>query len=436
MLISNYDVIALTPLRKQALLIADAGLEAIGTGRLVREHFRYDSGSKILAVRGQNFETAGYKRVIVVGFGKAALQAVSGIREILGNRISCGFVIDTKAATAETIAQNESNNIVCRVGTYPYPTVVNVAATKELVAMLEQSSADDLVICVVSGGGSSLLCYPSQMTCDDERGILSSLTEACGSAQELNTVRKHISKVKGGNLAKICYPATVISLIFSDVPGNALDMVAGGPTARDSTTMHDAAAILRKYNILDRCKLPSCELVETPKEDKYFANVHNVLFASAADALEAMQKKADDLGFEVNIWNSAFQGEAAQLGRQIVQSLDRPGQCLVGAGESTVTLDADHGEGGRNQEMALAALAGIKDNQILLALTSDGSDFTDAAGAIADSRIADQAGLLGLSAEKFLARHDSFNFFNQVNGLLQTGGTGSNISDFFVALYL
>jgi len=435
MIFSNYHTVALTPLRKQALLIADAGLEAIATERAVAAHFQYDEGSKVLKIRGQKFDTAGYKRVIVVGFGKAALQAATAIQKILGERISCGFVIDVVKGSDENIAAVGSSNIVCRVGTHPYPTVVNVSATKELVAMLEQSSADDLVICVISGGGSSLLCYPSDISCDDERGIINSLTESGASIQELNTVRKHISKVKGGNLAKICYPATVISLIFSDVPGDELGMVASGPTVKDETTLRDAAAVLQKYNVLDRCKLPSCELVETPKEDKYFENVHNVLFVSSADALAAMQKKADDLGFGVTVWNRAFQGEAAVLGPEITAAL-RPGTCLLGAGESTVSLGAGHGEGGRNQEMALAALARIKDNQILLAVASDGRDYTEAAGAIADAEVLQQAQKLGLDPEQYLARHDSFNFFCEVNGLLQTGDTGSNISDFFVGLSL
>jgi glycerate 2-kinase len=427
MIIKNFDILADSPLRKQALLIAEAGLQGIATAPLVKQHFRYNPQTKVLSVRGQKFATADYKKIVVVGFGKAALQAVTEIQTALGERISCGFVID--------VAQGALGNIVCKVGTHPYPSIVNVAATKELVAMLEQSTAEDLVICVVSGGGSSLLCYPAEMTCDQEREIIAALNESGASIRELNIVRKHISKVKGGNLAKVCYPATVISLIFSDVPGDDLSMVASGPTVKDDTTMHQASEILQKYNILDRCKLPSCELVETPKEQKYFEKVHNILFASAKDALEAMVKKADDLGFNAKVWQPAFQGEAAGLAQEIVHAV-RPGQCLLGAGESTVSLAGIEigARGGRNQEMALAALPLVNPNQILVTVASDGHDNTEAAGAIADKDVTDRAKLLGLSPEAFLTHHDSCNFFEQVSGQVQTGDTGSNMADFFVCL--
>jgi len=427
MIIKNFETLASTPLRKQALLIAEAGLQGVATAPLVKQHFRYNAKTQVLSVRGHKFAMADYKKIMVIGFGKVALQAVTEIQTALGERITCGFVID--------VEQGALGNIVCRVGTHPYPSIVNVAATKELVAMLDQSTADDLVICVVSGGGSSLLCYPAEMTCDQEREIIAALTVSGASIQELNVVRKHISKVKGGNLAKVCYPATVISLIFSDVPGDNLSMVASGPTVKDDTTMQHAAEILQKYNILDRCKLPSCELVETPKEQKYFEKVHNILFASAADALNAMTKKADELGFVAKIWQPAFQGEAQVLAREIMSTV-RAGQCLLGAGESTVSLaDKSSGvKGGRNQEMALAALPLVKPNQVLVTVATDGHDNTEAAGAVADSDIIDRAKLLGLASEVFLNNHDSYGFFDQVNGQLQTGDTGSNVADFFVCL--
>ncbi len=427
MIIQNFDTLATTSLRKQALLIAEAGYQGVATMPLVQRHFTYDDSIKTLTVRGQKFNLAQYKKVIVIGFGKAALHAVTGIQQALGPRISCGFVID--------IEQGSLGNIVCKVGTHPLPSVVNIAATKELIAMLEQSTVDDLVISVVSGGGSALLCYPAEMSCDQERDIISALNSAGASIQEVNTVRKHISKVKGGNLAKICYPATVISLIFSDIPGDDISMVASGPFVKDETTMQNASAILAKYNVLDRCKLPSCEVVETPKADKYFEKVHNILFVSAQDALAAMQKKASDLGFNVRIWSAAFQGDAGELAGQIVRDA-KPGECLLGAGESTVVVKR-HIEGtksGRNQEMALAALPLVSEQQILVTIASDGRDNSDVAGGIADEATKTQANKLHLSAAEFLARHDSFDFLTQVNGALTTGPTGSNVSDLFVCL--
>ncbi len=424
MIIQNFAQLASTALRRQALEIVEAGFMAINTQQAVKKNFVYNPKTQQLKIFSQQFNLAEYKRIICVGFGKAALEAVTAIQVILKEKISCGYVLD--------LSEGSLGNIICRVGTHPLPSKVNVEATKELIAMLEVCTEEDLVICVVSGGGSALLCNPHDLSCEAEVEIISALTVKGANIVELNTVRKHLSQVKGGHLAKIIYPATCISLIFSDVPGNSLEAVASGPTVKDTTTNSDASEILTKYNILEMCQMPSCKLLETPKEDTYFKKVHNILFVSSEQALRAMKEKAEELAFQVKIYNTQFQGEAKFLGLDILNS-SKKGYCLLGAGESTVKVYGK-GVGGRNQEMALSALKQVKNNQVLVCVASDGRDNSDSAGAIVDGGLRDRANNLGLNFEQYLENNDSYHFFEKTGDILLTGKTGSNISDFFVLL--
>lgn len=422
-IIQNFDKLASSPLRKAALKIVEAGFLAVSTRSAVQKQFVYNPASGILKVQGKKFDLSDYSRIVCVGFGKAALEAVTAIQEILKNKITCGYVLDLK--------EGNLGNIVCRVGTHPYPTKVNIEATKELVEMLKHSGEKDLVICAVSGGGSALLCYPQDLSCEMEAGLISALIAKGASITELNTVRKHISRVKGGRLAEIIYPAACISLIFSDVPKDNLEMVASGPTVMDTTTNRDAEAVLKKYGALEMRQLPSCSLSETPKDPKYFEKVHNFLFVSAKQALWAMKEEAEILGYGAEIFSESFEGKARELGREIVERNNKG--CLLGAGESTVVITGK-GKGGRNQEMALSALSKIKAGQVLVCAASDGQDNTEAAGAIVDSFTLRKAKNLRLDPALYLEHNDSFNFFSQTDDFLLTGLTGANVSDFFVCL--
>jgi glycerate-2-kinase len=423
-IIKNYDDLITSELRKQALIIAESGYEAIDTEKVVRSRVLYNSKTTELRVEGQRFVLKNYKKVTCIGVGKVALAAMTELQKKLGSAMSCGFVID--------LTQGEVENLTCRVGTHPFPTEVNVAATKELLDLVEDGDPDDLVIFIISGGASSLLCYPNEISCDVETSIIKALTKQGATITELNTVRKHISKVKGGQLAKLCYPATVISLIFSDVPGNQLDTIASGPTVKDTTRMRDAARILDHYNVLELCKMPSCQLVETPKEDKYFEKVHNILLVSPEYIVEAMKVKARDLGWKAEIYSTAFEGEASVIAREIVGTA-KPKTCLIGAGEATVKI---HGDGleGRCQVMAVASLSVIRERQVFLPLASDGEDHSDAAGAIVDSTTKAKGLSIGLDPEQFLANNDSYHYLESTGNLVFTGKTGSNVSDFFVLL--
>lgn len=424
MIIKNFEALAISPLRKQALLIAESGFAAIQTKRAVHSQVTYHAARDRLTVMGHEYALGGVEKVVVVGFGKAAFEAASALYEILDSRITCGYVLD--------LSGGSRGSLTCTIGTHPFPTVVNVEATKQMVEVLRGLSEKDLVLCVVSGGGSSLLCYPYNMTCEIETRIVQTLMKHGATIEELNTVRKHISQVKGGKLAEVAYPAQIINFIFSDVPGDDPALVASGPTLPDRSTIADARAVLEKYNVLDLCSMPSCELIETPKDEKYFARVTTHVLVSGHTALEVMKAKAEDLGFRARVYKTAYSGEARELGPEFVRET-KVGECLLAAGESTVTVKVD-GKGGRNLEMALAALEVVSEDQVFIAFDSDGFDNTDFAGAIVDNATLQNARRAGLDPTRELQSNSSYLFFERVGDYISTGLTGSNVADLIISL--
>jgi glycerate-2-kinase len=428
MIIKNVLQLSTTPTRKQVLRILDAGLQAINTEQLMHEQFAYDKNADILYINQQAFSLKDYDKVVIVGAGKVAAKVAEVIETKMIDRIAGGLIIDIVPAT--------THKIVSRVGTHPLPSSANVSATNEIIAMLEHLTERDLVIAIIGGGGSSLLTSPQIVSLEEERKITQALMNAGASIFEMNTVRKHLSSVKGGGLAKYAYPATVISLIFSDIPGDDISMVASGPTVYDRTTTQDAMAIMEKYQVLDRCNMDNCGLKETPKETKYFEKVHNILFCSGQTALQAMERAAHDLGLRVRVWSRAFLGEAKEVAAQILADI-QPGECLVAVGESVVTIkshESKTGSGGRNQEMTLAALLLLPPNTTFAALNSDGRDNSDVAGGIVDNETLKQAQSKGIDLKFYLDRHDEYSILSDLNASIMTGNTGSNVSDFIVVI--
>ncbi|MCX6747365.1 MAG: glycerate-2-kinase family protein, partial [Candidatus Nomurabacteria bacterium] len=255
--IKNLDVLAPSILeienRRFALAVAEAGIEGIATDDVVSRALRLEGD--ILHVFDKNFDLKLYKRIKVVGFGKASCQAAIALEKILGSRIHEGAVIG--------LHKIESEYINIYAGTHPRPSEENSVGSERIYKICEEATEDDLVIAIVSGGGSALLCYPDS-ECDQGRVLYDSFLKSGKTTVELNTVRKHISALKGGGLAKTAYPATVIGLIFSDIPGNHFEDVASGPTYKDASTVEDALTIIKNHD------LGEFELTETPKEDKYF----------------------------------------------------------------------------------------------------------------------------------------------------------------------
>ncbi|MDO8593678.1 MAG: DUF4147 domain-containing protein [bacterium] len=429
--IQNAEALTTGELRRDALGIAEAGFEAVNTKKAIKSKVQVRNGE--LHIGDKTFNIAG-RRVYFVGVGKCAIAAAGAIEKLFGDKLAGGIALDVSASDKDDIM-----NIETYIGTHPLPSEVNERATERIIEFLSGRTEDDLVIMCISGGGSTLLClHETPMTCSDEGELFKELTARGAPIQDMNTVRKHISRARGGGLAEASYPAEVVSLIVSDVPGNDLSSIASGPTVLDSSTVADAQAVLARYGMGSA----NIAFIETPKDEKYFKRVSNILFITNQDALTAMNAKASRLGYSVTVVNDCFTGEARDLGRAIVEKLhaSTAKTALLYAGESTVTIAGGlvptkpTGEGGRNQELALATLEYLNSDELIMPFSSDGRDNTDHAGAIADEQTRIHAREKNISAEEYLDAHRSYDFFTTTGDALVTGYTGSNVSDLIIAL--
>jgi glycerate-2-kinase len=440
MKIQNFDQLAVSDARRATLTIAEAGLEAIDTERVMREMIRLDTvdGKQTLRLGGnagvtETIDLAAVRDIVFVAIGKCAADAAVVANDILGTRIARGVVIDVKVCPLPA----KATNIKTFCGTHPLPSDENLRAAEAIVAVLKGLGETDLVIFVVSGGGSTLLFLPEDPASREEVNIFNILTREGASIEELNTVRKHISYARGGWLAKDAYPARVVSFLFSDVPTDNLSFIASGPTMKDKSTVEDAAAILAKFKVLETCTLEQCGLIETPKDEKYFTRVTNILAASNVRALETMKKSAEGLGFTVDIRGTKLSGEANNVATMVAAAIHEatPHSVLLWGGETTVTATGT-GEGGRNLQLSLAALDKIGENEVILSLATDGRDHGPYAGALCDSITRKAVADAGLDAAAFLKDNNSYPLFTKVGNYLMTGDTGSNVSDIIIALKL
>lgn len=400
------------------------------------------------------YKHGGFSEFVLVAFGKAAFLMAKAVSDLLPDLITKGIVI-TKYGHVPP--GNHHNNIKVFEAGHPIPDLNGFTATKKVITMLDQADAKTLVVCLISGGGSALLVAPKGgISLDDKQGVTAYLLKAGATINELNTVRKHLSDVKGGRLAGLAYPARLLSLILSDVIGDRLDMIASGPTSPDGTTYRMALDVLGKYRGANKIAGRVTEVLqgglkgvfsENPKEaDKVFEKVENIIVGSNVMAARAAEARAIELGFATRTLSNELQGEAREVARWIAKKAmeakaslprkDRKKICLISGGETTVTVKGS-GKGGRNTELALAfalAIQGIQGISLLSAGT-DGTDGpTDAAGAIVDGETVTKAGLLGLSASDCLANNDSYSFFRETGELLITGPTGTNVMDLQIIL--
>jgi hydroxypyruvate reductase len=372
------------------------------------------------------------------------------VEEILGERIKAG-VINVKyghALPLDIITLNEAG--------HPVPDEAGLKGTQEIVQLLEKSGENDLVLCLISGGGSALLPYPAEgITLDEKRQLTQILLDIGATIHEMNVLRKHVSRVKGGRLARLAYPATLVTLILSDVIGDDLDSIASGPTVPDRSTYADCLRILRRYSIQD--KIPEAVhkhfekgsqgiIEETPKAgDPAFIKTQNVIVASNSLAIQAARHKADELGYNSLVLSSSIEGETkdvALVHAAIAQEILKTGEpvskpaCVISGGETTVTIRGQ-GKGGRNQEFVLAAAIAISglENVVILSGGTDGTDGpTDAAGALADGTTVSRAASQGLDAREYLRNNDSYSFFHPLGELLKTGPTFTNVMDLRLVL--
>ncbi|OPY92173.1 MAG: putative hydroxypyruvate reductase [Syntrophaceae bacterium PtaU1.Bin231] len=408
----------------------------------------YRAVEKYVGTIRREYRDGGFRRLVVVGLGKAAFSMSRALHDCLGLRIDGGIVV-TKYGHADPAVPLGAIEVY--EGGHPLPDENGFRATRKVIDLRGTFDERTLAVCLVSGGGSAIFVAPAGGILLAEKQKLTNLLLRCGAPiEELNTVRKHISRVKGGRLAEILYPARVISLVLSDVVGDPLDIIASGVTSPDGSTYADAMAILEKHrllpevppSILDHLDRGVRGLVpETPKPgDRVFARVDNRIIGSNRLALDAARSRAAALGFQAEIIARDVVGEAADYGRKLAavarEAKARAGRegrklCLISGGEPTVTVRGN-GVGGRNTELALAfaiAAEGVEDVGLLAAGT-DGTDGpTDAAGAVADGSTVGRGRAMGLTADASLANNDSYTFFKSLGDLVITGPTGTNVID-------
>lgn len=432
-----------TELRQSARGIFDAAVRAVDPAEAIRRHL-VRQGTR-LAIGPEEVDLGRVRRIVVVGLGKAAAPMAAAVEEILGDRITRGVVV-TKYGHVQptrTIRIHEAG--------HPVPDGAGMAGAQAVLDHVTGLGSDDLVLVLISGGGSALTPSPVTGVTLAEKQALTKALLACGAdIREMNTLRKHISRIKGGQLARSAAPARVFTLILSDIVGDPLDAIASGPTVPDPRTYADGLAILDKYGI--RQEIPASirthleagaagQAPETPKpDDPLFARVRSVMVASNIQALEAAKAEAQRLGFQTAILSSFVEGETREIARMhAALALEvrasgnpiPPPVCLVTGGETTVTLKGT-GKGGRNQEFALAAaldIAGLPDAVVFSAGT-DGTDGpTDAAGALADGETVARAIALGLQPRVALDNNDAYPFFERLGDLVITGPTRTNVMD-------
>ena len=420
----------------------------------------------------QLYDLSKYDHVVIAAFGKASIPMAVSLASILGERVTEGLVVSKAPESGQNSRFSEdienlfaSRSIRYIEGSHPVPDERSVQAGREMLNLAmrvkkwEEVGKRTLVFVLVSGGGSALLAVPASGISLEDKAEATRLLLACGATiHEINTVRKHLSAIKGGLLAKAFSPSRIIALILSDVMGDDLDTIASGPTVPDTSTWQDVKSIFDRYALLDKLPRSIVQAVEdglsgirpeTPKpEDPTFDLCSTILVGTNYHAIQEAERKSKELGYNTLVLGSRFSGEAREIGKVfsgIVQDIILHGvpvctpACIIAGGETTVTLRS-MGKGGRNQEMALSVLnefnhfprsvrSGLE-KTLFLSAGSDGNDGpTDAAGAFADIDTLENARRLALNPSEFLANNDSYTFFYEVGGLFVTGPTGTNVCD-------
>jgi glycerate 2-kinase len=430
--------------RKKALeLIFRAGLKAADPERAVGSHVRREGDR--LFVGDRSYVLDAFERILLIGAGKGTAPMAKALEDALGRWLTGGW-ITVKYGHGVPLQKTH----VMEAG-HPIPDEAGLRATEALLNQMRGCGESDLVICAFSGGGSALLPAPAPPINLAQKQESTRLLLECGATiNEINAIRKHLSLSKGGRLAKAAYPATLVSLILSDVIGDRLDVIASGPTVPDETTYSDCIRIIEKYNLMGRLPEGVVEyfhrgvagiVPETPKAgDPAFSRVQNLIVGNNRMSLLAAEEQAMSLGYKTMVLSSQIEGEAreiaqvfASIGKEITQAglpISAPA-CILAGGEPTVTIRGS-GTGGRNQELALAfaiAVDGWEEISLVSAGT-DGTDGpTDAAGAIVNGLTCRRARQAGLDPDAFLAANNSNAFFETLGDLLKTGPTRTNVMD-------
>lgn len=451
LLVENGSTDLYKRLRLDACDILDFALEAVQPERAVKNALRLED-NKLIFKEGI-IDLTKINKTIVLGGGKAGGLMAKAVESILGDRVTSGCVNVLEGTENEV----RLANIRLNGASHPVPSDSGINGVQEMLSITSNLNENDLVLALISGGGSALMPLPANgITLNDLQSVTETLLRAGATINELNAVRKHLSAIKGGQLARHLSPATVLSLILSDVIGDPLDTIASGPTVPDNSTYTDAIYVFKKYNLLD--EIPESikdrlnngakgNTPETPKKnDPIFQRVFNLLIANNSNAAKAARDMAENFGYNSMILSTYIEGEARNVGNILPgiakelfyknSPLAKPSAIILG-GETTVTVVGE-GKGGRNQEVALGAIRGLNSLSSLIAtLGTDGIDGpTDAAGAIIDGDTLKKAEKNGLVLEKYLNQNDSYTFFKQIQDNIITGPTGTNVNDLTLILVM
>jgi len=398
--------------------ILSAALAAVDPGEAVQRYLK-------------NHPLPPARRIFAFGLGKASIPMTSALSQLI--HLTDSLIVTKHASPIEI------QPITVLIGGHPVPNNDSLQAGKAALDFFSALDKDDLLVCLLSGGGSALMTCP-HVSLEDLQALTRSLL-ACGARiDEINTLRRHLDRVKGGGLAKAT-KARVLSLILSDVVGNPLEAIASGPTAPDPSTKTDALRVLKHYGLINNVPASILQALEntpeTPKAgDRMFARVENVLVGSNALAAQAALNQAKSEGFSVEFLGDDWQGEARETAKALCGLLkkhapDKKPLCLVAGGETTVTLQGG-GKGGRNLELALSAVSELagQEDLMLITLATDGEDGpTDAAGAVVTGTTDQRALSMGLDVKQYLSCNDSYTFFTTLNDALKIGPTGTNVND-------
>lgn len=424
--------------------ILAAAIAAVEPGAAVRRSVRREG--KSLTVSGRTYDLSTFRRVCLLGIGKASLAMTEAMADILGGRLSGGLAV----AKHVREKQKAKNKIEILEGDHPVPSERSQLAGEKIIEFVSALGPGDLLFCLLSGGGSALATAPvGDVSLADMQALTSSLLSCGARVDEINTLRRRLDRVKGGGVARLANGATIVSLILSDVVGNRLEAIASGPTAPDPSQRQDVLSILEKYGLEGQIPLAINRALvsspETPRPgDPLFEKVQNIIIGSNLTAAQAALKQAEEEGFHPYLLRTDQQGEARQAAfelatflRQARQTGDPvpPPACIVAGGETTVTLGPStslRGRGGRNTELALAAVTELADfpGVMVVTLATDGEDGpTDAAGAVVTGTTYRRAWSLGMNPIEYLERNDSYSFFEALGDLLKPGSTGTNVND-------
>jgi len=433
--------------------IFSKALSAVDPSKILKDRIRIEKDRLWIRIEEnseKNFDLNTFHKIFLVGTGKASNSMAKAVEEIFGDRMTKG-VVTTKYGHLLPLKKTE----IIEAG-HPIPDQKGYEGAKKIQGLLKKSGPKDLVIFILSGGGSALLPFPADGIELKEKQEMTQLLLDCGAdIKEINTIRKHISRMKGGWLTRWAYPSTVIGFILSDVVGDQLDVIGSGPTVPDPSTFEEAWEILKKYDLLNEIA-PSIQkhlilgkegkVEETPKPgDVVFERVYNSLIGSNILALRAAEKEATSLGLNTLILSSSIEGETREASRfhtaiakEVISSgnpIPKPA-CILSGGETTVTIKGK-GLGGRNQEFALAGaleISGIE-KVVLLSGGTDGTDGpTDASGAMVDHTTVHRAKSMGLDPKAHLENNDAYPFFQKLGDLLITGPTHTNVMDVRILL--